>query len=101
MPQAVLVGSNGAQVAVAEPVHPGLGWRAALAVGSGLLLAASFPSVDWEWLAWVGLWPLLRAIDDRSPARAFRLGWLTGFVFYLCTMYWVGYTIRHFGEHTW
>jgi len=98
VPQAVLVGPNGAQVAVAEPVHPGLGWRAALAVGSGLLLAASFPSVDWEWLAWVGLWPLLRAIDDRSPARAFRLGWLTGFVFYLCTMYWVGYTIRHYAN---
>jgi apolipoprotein N-acyltransferase len=97
MPQAVLVGSNGAsQVAVAEPVHPGLGGRATLAVVSGLLLAAAFPSLDWEPLAWFGFVPLLSAIRGRSPMGAFRLGWLTGFVFYLATTYWVGYTIRHY-----
>src|SRR5689334_9558442 len=97
MPQAVLVGSNGAaQVAVAEPVLPGLGFRAALAVASGLLLASAFPSMDWEPLAWFGFVPLLYAIRGRSPANAFRLGWLTGFVFYLATTYWVGYTIRHY-----
>ena len=97
MPQAVLVGSNGAaQVAVAEPVHPGLGFRAALAIASGLLLASAFPTMDWEPLAWFGFVPLLYAIRGRSPARAFRLGWLTGFVFYLATTYWVGYTIRHY-----
>jgi apolipoprotein N-acyltransferase len=97
MPQAVLVGSNGAaQVAVAEPVHPGLGWRAALAIASGLLLASAFPTMDWEPLAWFGLVPLLSAIRGRSAAHAFRLGWLTGFVFYLATTYWVGYTIRHY-----
>jgi apolipoprotein N-acyltransferase len=97
MPQAVLVGSNGAaQVAVAEPVHPGLGFQAALAVASGLLLASAFPTMDWEPLAWFGFVPLLYAIRGRSPANAFRLGWLTGFVFYLATTYWVGYTIRHY-----
>jgi apolipoprotein N-acyltransferase len=97
MPQAVLVGSNGAaQVAVAEPVHPGFGGRAALAVASGLLIASAFPSMDWEPLAWFGFVPLLYAIRGRSPAAAFRLGWLTGFVFYLATTYWVGYTIRHY-----
>ena len=99
MSQAVLVGSNGAaQVAVAEPVHPGIGWRAALAVASGLLLAAAFPSMDWEPLAWIGLVPLLRAIDDRSIGRAFRLGWLTGFVFYIATTSWVGYTITQYTD---
>jgi apolipoprotein N-acyltransferase len=97
MPQAVLVGSNGAaQVAVAEPVHPGRGRRAALAVASGLLLAAAFPSMDWEFLAWFGLVPLLHAIDGRSPGRAFALGWTTGFIFYVATTSWVGYTIVHY-----
>jgi apolipoprotein N-acyltransferase len=97
VPQAVLVGSNGAaQVAVAEPVHPGLSGRAALAVASGLLLASAFPTMDWEPIAWFGFVPLLYAIRGCSPARAFRLGWLTGFVFYLATTYWVGYTIRHY-----
>jgi apolipoprotein N-acyltransferase len=91
------VGSNGAaQVVEAEPVHPGPGWRAALAIASGLLLAASFPSMDWEPLAWIGLVPLLAAIRGRSIARAFRLGWLTGFVFYLFTTWWVGHTIAHY-----
>src|SRR5262245_48064811 len=99
MPRAVLLGTNGAgavQVAVAEPVHPGLGWRTALAVASGLLLAAAFPSVDWEPLAWVGLVPLLLAVRGCNPRRAFRLGWTTGLVFYLATTYWVGYTIVHY-----
>jgi apolipoprotein N-acyltransferase len=95
--EAVLVGSNGVvQVAVAEPVHPGLGRRAALAVASGLLLASAFPSMDWEPCAWIGLVPLLAAIRGCSPARAFRLGWLTGVVFYLFTTYWVGVTIVHY-----
>jgi apolipoprotein N-acyltransferase len=99
MPQAVLVGSNGAaRVAEAEPVHPGLGWRAALAVLSGLLLAAAFPSIDWGPLAWIGFVPLLRAITGRSLRRAFFLGWLTGVVFYVATTYWVGYTIMHYTD---
>ena len=93
MPRALLVGPNGAgavQVAGGEPVHPGLGWRTAMAVASGLFLAAAFPSVDLEPLAWIGLVPLLVAVRGCGPRRAFRLGWTTGFVFYLATTYWVG-----------
>src|SRR5262249_7169765 len=68
--RAVLVGANGAtQVAVGEPVHPGIGWRAAFALGSGLALAAAFPSLDWEPLAWVGLVPLFTAIRGQTPGR--------------------------------
>ncbi|HXJ35320.1 MAG TPA: apolipoprotein N-acyltransferase [Candidatus Eisenbacteria bacterium] len=94
---AVLIGSNGAaQVAVAEGAPPGLRWRNALAIVSGLALAAAFPSFDVEPLAWIGFVPLLQAIRGQTPARAFRLGWLTGFVFYLATTYWVGYTIVHY-----
>ncbi len=97
MSHAVLVGSNGAaQVAVAEPVHPGVGWGGALAVASGLLLASAFPTMDLEFLAWFGLWPLLYAIRGRSPRQAFALGWTTGVIFYLATTYWVGYTIVHY-----
>ena len=97
VPEAVLVGSNGAaQVAVAEPVHPGIGWRTALAVTSGLMLAAAFPTLDLEPLAWIGFVPLLVAIRGRSVAHAFGLGWVTGVVFYLATTYWVGYTIVHY-----
>lgn len=99
MQRAVLVGSNGAaEVAVAEPAHPGVGWQSLLAIVSGLALAAAFPTLDWEPLAWVGFVPLLTAIRGQSLGRAFRLGWLTGFVFYLATTYWVGYTIMHYTD---
>ncbi|HZP42852.1 MAG TPA: apolipoprotein N-acyltransferase [Candidatus Binatia bacterium] len=67
--------------------------RAALAVGSGLLLAASFPSLDLEPLAWVGLVPLLLAIRGLRPRAAFGWGWLSGVVFYVATCYWVVHTI--------
>ncbi len=102
IPEAVLVGSNGeVRVAVAEPVHPGLGWRAVMAVLSGLLLAAAFPSLDFGPLAWVGFVPLLRAIEGRTPGRGFFLGWLTGVTFYLATTNWVGYTIMHYTAVPW
>ena len=93
---AVAVGSNRAvTVAVAERSwRPGI--RAILAAASGLALAASFPSLDLEPLAWVGLVPLLVAARGLRPAAAFRVGWIGGLVFYLATVYWVAYTITKY-----
>jgi apolipoprotein N-acyltransferase len=89
------VGPNGAGAAVAEAPRR-RGRRRLLAILSGLLLAAAFPSLDWEPLAWVGLVPLLLAAEGLRPRAAFALGWLGGLVFYLGTVYWVAYTItRH------
>jgi apolipoprotein N-acyltransferase len=67
-----------------------------LALGAGAALAASMPSLDWTPLAWVGLVPLVWAVEGRGPARAFRLGWLTGVAFWLCTTYWIVHTIGHY-----
>ena len=93
---AVAVGSDGAAtVAVAErSQRPAV--RVGLAVASGLLLSAAFPSLDLEPLAWIGLVPLLVAARGLRPAAAFRIGWLGGFVFYLATVYWVAYTITKY-----
>jgi apolipoprotein N-acyltransferase len=94
---AVAVGSNGASaVAVGEAAGPRRWVRVALAVVSGLLLAASFPTLDLEPLAWIGLVPVLFASRGLGAAGAFAVGWLTGFVFYLGTVYWVAYTIAHY-----
>ena len=58
----VAVGSNGATAVAAERApRPARGLRIVLAIASGLLLAASFPSLDIEPLAWIGLVPLLFA----------------------------------------
>jgi apolipoprotein N-acyltransferase len=90
----VAVGSNGVAVAAAERPWRRRGFL--LAVASGLLLAASFPSLDFEPLAWVGFVPLLLAARGRRPGAAFVLGWTGGLVFYLGTVYWVAYTITRY-----
>lgn len=59
------------------------------AVVSGLLLAGAFPPLDAGLLAWVALVPLLWAIREQDPAGAFRLGLLTGFVWFALTLFWV------------
>lgn len=97
MGDVALVGANGAGesvVAVAETPRQRFGIP--LAALSGLLLAASFPSLEIAPLAWVGLVPLLLAIRGRSPRAAFGLGWVAGTVFYVATCYWIVYTIGHY-----
>jgi apolipoprotein N-acyltransferase len=74
------------------------GWQACLAVGSGTLLALAFPSADLSICAWVGLVPLLWAMEGARPARAFRLGWLCGFTFSLGAFYWVVNPINHYTD---
>jgi len=59
----VAVSSNGVKVAAAE--QPGRGGFL-LAVAGGLLLAASFPALDLEPLAWVGFVPLLVAAPPST-----------------------------------
>jgi apolipoprotein N-acyltransferase len=90
------VGPDGSQAAVAETPAPQRGGRPILAAVSGLALAAAFPSLDLEPLAWIGLVPLFLAIDGVRPRRAFLLGWISGVGFYLATCYWVAYTIASY-----
>jgi apolipoprotein N-acyltransferase len=86
------------EAAVAEGARPPSVWRRiVLAAASGLLLAAAFPRLDLEPLAWCGLVPLLLAVRGLGPGAAFGVGWLAGLVFYCTTVYWVvnaisGYT---------
>jgi len=77
----------------ADPV-----WRRRLlAVASGLLLVAAFPLVAWGWTAPFALVPLLVALRTPGSPReatvsfrqAFRLGYLTGAVFFLGLLYWI------------
>jgi apolipoprotein N-acyltransferase len=52
----------------------------AAAVLTGLALGASFPPLDLAPLAWVALWPLLRALRGRNTATRLALGTLAGIV---------------------
>ena len=58
-------------------------YRYLLAASSGILLFCSFPSVNFFPIAWIGLVPLLIALDGvESWKMAFRLGYVAGFLFF-------------------
>src|SRR5262245_55846194 len=90
------VGANGAAQAVPAERRARGWWRLVLAAASGLLLSAAFPALDLEPLAWIGFVPLLLATDGLAPRAAFGIGWVTGFVFFVATVYWVAYTISNY-----
>lgn len=70
--------------------------RAALAVISGLLMAAAFPKVDLSLFAWIALVPLLYAVEGETPWRVFRYAWLQGFACYVASVYWIALTLHNF-----
>ena len=58
-------------------------YRYLFAAGSGILLFCSFPSVNFFPLAWIGLVPLLVALDGvENWKMAFRIGYVSGFLFF-------------------
>lgn len=69
----------------------------AAAAASGILLAGAFPPLDLGWLAWVALVPLFWSIRSAPPGTAFRLGYLTGVVWFGLLLFW----ITLFGLLTW
>ncbi|MBN2209657.1 MAG: apolipoprotein N-acyltransferase [Candidatus Coatesbacteria bacterium] len=65
-------------------------WRkAAIAAGSGLLLALAFPRFELFYLVFVALVPLFIALRGEKGLRAFGLGFTTGFVFHLISLFWI------------
>lgn len=62
---------------------------AGLACLSAGLLLLSFPKFDLSILAWVGLVPLLVALEGKSLRRAFFLAYLAGLIAFLGISYWL------------
>ncbi|CAI2719704.1 apolipoprotein N-acyltransferase [Nitrospina watsonii] len=69
-----------------------------LALATGVLLALSFPRMDWEFLAWGALIPLFFAIFGQSPKRAALLGFVAGLAFYGLSLSWVTNTLVNYGN---
>src|SRR5690606_16490888 len=81
------------------PIQP---LRHALAAAAGRLLALSFPKFGHPGLGWIALAPLLVALaahgpDPAPPRNPFRLGLLTGVVYFAGTLYWVVGTMHTYG----
>ncbi len=75
-------------------------WPTVAALASGILLALCFEPVAWDWLVWLWPGPLLAALWFSEPRpgkrktkprwwHGFRLGFTTGFVFFLINVHWI------------
>jgi len=58
---------------------------------SGILLAISFPSIDFEYGAWIALVPLFLILASVDSKKAFTFSYITGAVFFLLTIYWIAF----------
>ena len=56
---------------------------------SSILLWVSFPKFNFEYLAWFSLLPLLFAIENKTKRQAFWFSYLSGFLFFILTIYWL------------
>ena len=72
----------------------------ALAVLSGLLLAASFPGPGYSFLAWFALVPFLFALRGQTVRTGLLLSFLFGLVFFCGTVSWVFNSIHVYGHVT-
>ncbi|MBI5057179.1 MAG: apolipoprotein N-acyltransferase [Nitrospirae bacterium] len=68
-----------------------------LAVLSGLLLVFSFPPFDFYPLAWFALVPLFIVLRGKDAKSSFLTGMLTGFVYFMGTIYWVFHSMYFYG----
>lgn len=73
-----------------------------LAFFCALLFAAVFPPLGLWPLAFVALAPLIRlTASSGSPGKAFRLGFVFGFIFFSLVLHWLAPTVRTFGGLPW
>jgi apolipoprotein N-acyltransferase len=81
-----------------ENLKPLSTYKVLLAILSGVMLTASFPPGKLDWIAWFALVPLFKGLENESPSRAFRLGFLAGTVHYLTLIYWIVIAVGHYGN---
>ncbi len=68
------------------PITTALPWIAAIT--GGILVFLGYAGFDRFYLEWVCLVPVLWAIRDQRPGRAFLIGWLAGIVTNIGGFYW-------------
>ena len=56
---------------------------------AGTLLAASFPTIDLPWLAWLSPGLILWVTQGTSGKKVFRAGYVAGLGRYLVSLYWL------------
>ncbi len=59
------------------------------AIISGFLLFVSFVPYEYDLCAYIAIVPLLMMSAYATPSQNFRFGWLSGFLFWLGTLFWL------------
>jgi len=68
-----------------------------LSLISGLLLVLAFPPMNAYPVAFIALVPLLVSLQGKDRKAAFYLGVVSGFVYFLGTVYWVSHSMHVYG----
>ena len=76
-----------------------LPWVAAIT--GGMLVFLGYAGFDQFYLEWICLVPVLWAIRDQRPGRAFLIGWLAGIVMNIGGFYWAIHMFREFAGMPW
>ena len=76
-----------------------LPWIAAIT--GGMLIFVGYAGFDQFYLEWFCLVPVLWAIRDQRPGRAFLIGWLAGIVMNIGGFYWAIQMFREFAGLAW
>ena len=81
---------NYSALTIAKSICTELFWRSGylIAIVAGLLLAAAFPKWSLAGFAWIAPAVLMFAANGKSGADAFRVGYVSGFAFWLASLYW-------------
>jgi len=80
-------------------IQKALPWIAA--VSGGVLLFLGYAGFDHYYLEWICLVPVLWAIRDQQPGRAFLIGWVAGIVGHAGGFYWVSGMFQEFAGMAW
>jgi apolipoprotein N-acyltransferase len=79
--------------------HDALPWAAAIA--GGVLLFVGYAGFDQFYLEWICLVPVLWAIRQQRPGRAFLIGWVAGIAAHGGGFYWVIQMFQGFAGMAW
>lgn len=75
--------------------------RGLLSIASGVLIALSFPTPGFSFLAWIALIPMLVALEGSAPRTAFRIGITCGITAYALVLYWLNIVFTQYGHLPW
>jgi apolipoprotein N-acyltransferase len=69
----------------------------ALALISGFIAVFAFAPFGIAPVAWIAFVTLFVALEAERPVKGFFLGWVSGIIFYLGTVYWVVHSMYFYG----